>query len=136
MEDAKIREPTPFLKPNQVELANGELEYVNLGADGELKEAIRIALPRDPIAAAHLESPPEGFIGEEGLLWQGGLVYIPKDTEITSGTLIFAYPRNRTILIVADRLSVTISDYEQLSVTMTMSRTGLIIPTICCPHVR
>ena len=81
-ESANIREPTPFLKPNQVELANRELEYVNLGADGELEEAIRMALPRDPIAAAHLESPPEGFIVKEGLLWQGGLVYVPKDTEI------------------------------------------------------
>ena len=28
--------------------------------------------------------------------------------------LIFAYPRNRAILIVADRLLVTIGDYEQL----------------------
>ena len=31
-----------------------------------------------------------------------------------SGTLIFADPRNRTILRVADRLLVTIGDYEQL----------------------
>ena len=36
----------------------------------------------------------------------------------TSGTLIFAYPRNRTILIIADQLLVTISNYEQLLVTM------------------
>ena len=39
------------------------------------------------------------------------------DLSGTSGTLIFAYPRNRTILIVANRLLVTISDYRQLLVT-------------------
>src|SRR5271155_4071218 len=81
-ENAKIREPTPFLKPSQVELANGELEHVSLMTDGELEEAIRTALPRDPAAAAYLESPPEGFTAEEGLLRQGGLGYVPEDTEI------------------------------------------------------
>ena len=81
-ENAKIREPTPFLKPSQVELANGEFEHVSLMMDGELEEAIRMALPRDPVAAAYLESPPEGFIAEGGLLRQGGLVYVPEDTEM------------------------------------------------------
>ena len=56
---AKICEPTPFFKPSQVdiskvgvEVANGELgEHVNLVIDRELEEAIREALPKDPVAA-------------------------------------------------------------------------------------
>ena len=41
-----------------------------------------MALPRDPITAVYLESLPEGFTAEEGLLRQGSLVYVPEDTEI------------------------------------------------------
>ena len=53
--------------------------------------------------------------------------------------LIFAYLRNRTMLIVVDRLLVTISNYEQLSVTMNvtdrLSNPDYMLPTCLLANI-
>jgi Integrase zinc binding domain/RNase H-like domain found in reverse transcriptase/Chromo (CHRromatin Organisation MOdifier) domain/Integrase core domain len=87
MESAKIRLPSPFLKPSQVDTSGIEItavtmESANLGVDGELRDAIRDALVKDPAVEGYLDSPPEGFEVQEGLLLKDGLVYVPEDTEV------------------------------------------------------
>ena len=50
--------------------------------DGDLRQAILEALPRDPTAAAHLGSLGDGFAEEGGLLLKDGLVYVPAEDGI------------------------------------------------------
>jgi len=87
MENAKIRLPSPFLKPNQVDTSEIEIAAAavgppNLGVDTELQEAIREASWKDPAMKGYLDSPPEGFEVEGGLLLKDGLVYVPEDMEV------------------------------------------------------
>ena len=80
VKENSIREPTPFLKPEQVEL--GTREAGVRPSDEELRQAIIDALPKDPVVGRDLESPPDGFTTEDGLLLKRGRIYIPADTEV------------------------------------------------------
>jgi len=80
-----IREPSPVLKPGQLaapEVNSVEEEVGDVRGDANLRQSIVEALARDPIASAHLESPANGFSGEEGLLLKDGVVYVPGDNGI------------------------------------------------------
>ena len=80
VKENSIREPTPFLKPEQVEL--GTREAGVRPSDDELRQAIIDALPKDPVVGTDLESPPDGFTTEDGLLLKRGRIYVPADTEV------------------------------------------------------
>jgi hypothetical protein len=84
MENSKIQPPSSFLKPNQIDTSEIELAAgsSSLQLDGELRDAIREALLKDPAVEGYLDVPPEGFVVEDGLLLKDGLVYVPADTEI------------------------------------------------------
>jgi hypothetical protein len=75
-----ICEPTPFLRPEQI--AIGTTRTASGLADVDLEQAIQEALPKDPVIGLDWESPPEGFVLEDGLLLKDGLIYVPADTEI------------------------------------------------------
>jgi len=50
--------------------------------DVDLRQAIWDALPKDPVAKAHLDSPAGGFMEEGGLLLKDGRVYVPEDNGV------------------------------------------------------
>jgi hypothetical protein len=80
VKENSIHEPTPFLKPEQVEL--GTREAGVRPSDEELCQAIMDALPKDPVVGTDLESPPDGFTTKDGLLLMRGRIYVPADTEV------------------------------------------------------
>jgi len=75
-----IREPTPFLKLERMELGINEAGM--RPSDGELRQAIADALPKDPVVGADLESRSAGFTIEDGLLLKRGRIYVPADMEV------------------------------------------------------
>jgi Integrase zinc binding domain len=80
----KIHEPSPVLKPKQ--LGTLKVDAIEPGEsleNADLRLAILEALPKDPVAHAHLNSPPDGFSVEEGgLLLKEGRVYVPEDNGV------------------------------------------------------
>lgn len=76
------QEPSPILKPGQLATNASKVEPGETLENADLRRSIREALPRDPVARAHLKSLPSGFSEEGGLLLKGGLVYVPHDVEI------------------------------------------------------